>query len=1001
MATGRALAALGVLALCAPSAFAARRVERRSLPGATPASAAAPAPSPAVDPALQAAVDRLRSALDAPGPTVARQQGTPGALADGAYLARSAGGHVTTFMAPPGRAYHLSRPGADPGPEGLALGFLRENRVALGWSKKGASLRTKGTVKRGGRSFVRFEQRFAGLPVFGAAAVVQVEADGGVAFALADIARDDAEMHAAGFATIASVAPGSAASTALGAAPAAARGGVDADDPVLMVYEPAVIGSAGPSRLVFHVRVRSADGDVNQVVLVDAVSGDVAFTYSDVKHAKNRQIYDANNVSGSLGTLVRSEGGPATGITDVDQAYAYFGDTYDFYFTRYGRDSYDAAGAALVARVRYCEPGDSCPYANAYWNGSEMRFGQGFAAADDVVAHELTHAVTERESNLIYWGESGAINESLSDIFGELVDLTNTGGTDTAGVRWLMGEDIPGGAIRSMSDPTLYGDPDRRFSANWYAGSEDNRGVHFNSGVGNKLAYLLTDGGSFNGETVAAQGTSNAPALFYEANASLLVPASDYFDLYAVLRQAARNLSWTPAAREALERACRAVQIDLPSNPTTVLSDGFEGTFPGSWTIYDQGGASGTGLGTQWGRSTYRKASGSASAWCAAGGTTPSPAGGNYKALQDTWMVLGPFPLSSTSTAWAEFDLFLDIEYPFDEVFWGVSTNGVDFDGYAVSPGPDGYTTGQTGVPGFAHEVFSFEEIPGIVGQPEVWFAFQFVSDDIQEYEGAYVDNVVVKKSPTQAPFGSFDTPVHGATGIAGAIPVTGWALDDIQVTSVKIYRDPITGEPTQPNGKVYIGDGTFVPGARTDVDNSYATYPFSYKAGWGYMLLTNFFPPSNGNGTYTLHAYAYDGDNQSTLLGSKTITLDNAHATKPFGTLDTPGQGGTVSGTIVVFGWALTPLPGTIPIDGSTIWLGIDGVLVSHPVYNQYRADIAGAFPGYNNSNGAVGYSVIDTTTLANGMHTIGWLVTDDLGRAEGLGSRFFWVDNSGVDKR
>ena len=357
-----ALAVLGVFVLSAPSAHAARKAERRTLPNGIPASAAAPAAQPAVDPALEAAVDRLRAALDAPGPTIARQRGGARGAAQSGYLARSASGYVTTFVAPPGRAYAVARPGGDTGPDGLALAFLRENRVALGWTKKGATLRAAKSVKREGRSFVRFEQRFAGLPVYGASAVVQVEPDGGVAFALVDIAHDDAELHAAGFATAPSVAAGSAASTALGALPAGSRGSLVADDPELMIFEPSVVGSAGPSRLVWTTRVRNPEGDVNQVVLVDAVSGEVAFTYSDVKHAKNRQIYDANNVSGSLGTLARSEGGAATGIADVDLAYQYFGDTYDFYFTRFGRDSYDAAGAALVARVRYCETGYTCPY---------------------------------------------------------------------------------------------------------------------------------------------------------------------------------------------------------------------------------------------------------------------------------------------------------------------------------------------------------------------------------------------------------------------------------------------------------------------------------------------------------------------------------------------------------------------------------------------------------------------------------------------------------------
>ena len=160
-------------------------------------------------------------------------------------------------------------------------------------------------------------------------------------------------------------------------------------------------------------------------------------------------------------------------------------------------------------------------------------------------------------------------------------------------------------------------------------------------------------------------------------------------------------------------------------------------------------------------------------------------------------------------------------------------------------------------------------------------------------------------------------------------------------------------------------------------------------------MILTNFLP-NQGNGTFRLHAYAWDADGQTTLLGSKQITVDNANSTLPFGTLDTPGQGQTVSGSAYqVWGWALTPQPGVIPLDGSTIWVWVDGVPLGHPVYNLYRADIATLFPGYANSNGAVGLFVLDTTTLANGLHTIAWSVTDDLGRAEGIGSRYFWVQN------
>jgi len=124
---------------------------------------------------------------------------------------------------------------------------------------------------------------------------------------------------------------------------------------------------------------------------------------------------------------------------------------------------------------------------------------------------------------------------------------------------------------------------------------------------------------------------------------------------------------------------------------------------------------------------------------------------------------------------------------------------------------------------------------------------------------------------------------------------------------------------------------------------------------------------------------------------------VDNAHAAKPFGTLDTPGQGGTISGTDSVnFGWALTPQPAIIPIDGSTITVMIDGVALGHPICNQLRPDIANLFPGYANSAGAVGFFHINTTTLANGVHTISWNGFDNQARGEGLGSRYFNVLNT-----
>ena len=197
----------------------------------------------------------------------------------------------------------------------------------------------------------------------------------------------------------------------------------------------------------------------------------------------------------------------------------------------------------------------------------------------------------------------------------------------------------------------------------------------------------------------------------------------------------------------------------------------------------------------------------------------------------------------------------------------------------------------------------------------------------------------------TTAPFGAFDTPTDQATGLGGSVAVTGWAVDDIEVTRVELWRDPVGSEatyvgPGQPgHGKVFIGTGTFVEGSRPDVEAAYPTHPLAYRAGWGYVMLTRGMP-WDGNGcqmqtrgsmrsrtrslqfgpriwrvpssstmstwrakaecrsTFQVYAVAYDADGHATTLGAKTLSVDNASATQPFGTIDTPAPGATISGS-------------------------------------------------------------------------------------------------------
>jgi len=248
-------------------------------------------------------------------------------------------------------------------------------------------------------------------------------------------------------------------------------------------------------------------------------------------------------------------------------------------------------------------------------------------------------------------------------------------------------------------------------------------------------------------------------------------------------------------------------------------------------------------------------------------------------------------------------------------------------------------------------------------------------------------------------PFGVFDTPVHGTT-VSANVPVTGWALDDIEVTRVQIKRDPHPDDNPAaigPDGLVFVGNAYLVKGARPDVEAAFPDYPLSNRAGWGCMVLTNFFP-DQGNGLFTLHAFAYDGSGHKAKLGQKDIYCDNANRTRPFGTIDTPVRGGVISGdNYVNFGWALTAQPKYIPEDGSTIWVWVDGVPLGHPDYGNYREDIATKFPGYANSDSAVGHFHIDTTQYTNGVHNISWSVKDSAGEGAGIGARRYEIENLG----
>jgi thermolysin len=267
------------------------------------------------------------------------------------------------------------------------------------------------------------------------------------------------------------------------------------------------------------------------VYYIDAASGDVINKYNNLQHALNRKTYNAGNGTALPGTLSRSEGGNPTGDTTLDAAHDYAGIVYNFYNNQYGRDSYDDAGATIVSTVHYDQN-----YNNAFWSPArqQMVYGDGdgtlfgpFCEALDVVAHELTHAVTERESDLVYQDQSGALNESLSDIFAALIDSDD----------WMIGEDCytpgtAGDALRYMDNPTIGDQPDHM--DDYLDTGSDNGGVHTNSGIPNKAAYLMADGGIHHGINVTGMGRNNMGRVFYSANSYYL----QSYDGFVQARQA-------------------------------------------------------------------------------------------------------------------------------------------------------------------------------------------------------------------------------------------------------------------------------------------------------------------------------------------------------------------------------------------------------------------------------------------------------------------------------
>jgi len=446
-------------------------------------------------------------------------------------------------------------------------------------SPEGLVLRKAQSDNIGDQHF-RYRQVKNGRDVIGGEIVVHVRK--GVIYAANGRARDDFDAPLSPV-----INTSTAIAAALDASKAEYHADSDNDDSVDSVIEAAeaapLVYKLETDRmdLVYQVEVQGVRPDrtpFRDSVLINAIDGTVAGRMPHIHTAKNREMHTAANKLVLPGATVRTEGAAAVADAIVNTNYDRLGTTYDCYFSLFGRDSYNGAGAKMISTVHY-----DVNYVNAYWDGTQMVYGDGqlpdasnLAASMDVTAHELTHAVTENESNLTYSGESGGLNEAMSDIFGNTCEWFRDGKVVSANT-WKVGEDIwtpatPGDALRYMNNPSLDGG-----SLDYWTSAAGSVDVHYSSGIANLAFYLLSQGGLHpQGKStinVTGIGIDKASQIFYRANRDILTASSNFAAAKAATEQAATQLGYTAAEIASVTAAWQAVGVGVPAAPPVALTN--------------------------------------------------------------------------------------------------------------------------------------------------------------------------------------------------------------------------------------------------------------------------------------------------------------------------------------------------------------------------------------------------------------------------------------------
>ena len=305
-------------------------------------------------------------------------------------------------------------------------------------------------------------------------------------------------------------------------------------DPSLMYYNAALLGGEpDETHLAWRVILRGfrpADGAGGRwTVFVDGHNGEVLAILDEIRTGKDYDLSTANQDTSSTcwfwphsdhTTQWFTESGPTGsypgtfpgGDTDGDNMWYYNDETYNFYKVRFGRRSFDNDDEQVES---YVHVGNN--WQNASANDICLKFGDGMAERD-IYAHEWTHGMVYETCDLEYKNQSGALNEHFADFFGAMVDDYD----------WIIGEGTTTGILRDMSNPPAYGDPDHM--SNFWNTTSDHGGVHTNSGIPNKVSYLMAMGGTHRGVDVGGIGLTDTMRILYEVVTRELGSNSNFMD---------------------------------------------------------------------------------------------------------------------------------------------------------------------------------------------------------------------------------------------------------------------------------------------------------------------------------------------------------------------------------------------------------------------------------------------------------------------------------------